>query len=106
MSLDIWLKVGEETVFEWNITHNLRRMAEEAGFAEAAWRPDCNGWSRASQIADTIFDGVSWLVRNREGAEVFNPSNGWGNYEGLLAFAFAYARACFDYPDAEIRVSR
>jgi len=35
-----------------------------------------------------------------------NPKNGWGDYEGLVRFVKEYLKACIDYPDAEIKVSR
>ena len=106
MSLDVWLELGEETVFQWNITHNLRPMAEAAGFAEAAWRPDCNGWSKASQISFDLERGIISLVKRKAEMELLNPENGWGDYEGLLDFAIAYAVACNEYPDAKVRVTR
>lgn len=35
-----------------------------------------------------------------------NPANGWGDYDGLLAFVAAYLEACMEHPDATVRVSR
>ena len=106
MSLGIKLKVDDDVVFEWNITHNLNRMADRSGFYKAAWRPDESGWDKASDISDQLLDGVSFMLKNKKELEAFNPDNGWGSYEGLLEFAFAYARACFENPEATICVSR
>ncbi|AVQ10127.1 hypothetical protein [Siphoviridae environmental samples] len=106
MSLDVWLTMGDETVFEWNITHNLRPMAELADFAEAAWRPDCNGITKAGQLSFWLERGIINLVKRKAEMEKLNPENGWGDYEGLFDFTVAYAVACNEYPDAEVRVSR
>ena len=41
MSLDVWLNAVVKTqVFSANITHNLGKMADEAGIYKALWRPD------------------------------------------------------------------
>jgi hypothetical protein len=49
MSLDITLTVVRETsVFERNITHNLNRMADEAGIYGVIWRPEENGIETAA----------------------------------------------------------
>lgn len=106
MSLDVELRIGDEVVFKWNITHNLTSMADRAGFYRAAWRPDESGWANASDIADKLVDGVSYMIKNKKELELLNPDNGWGSYDGLLEFAFAYARACFENPEATIWVSR
>ena len=106
MSLDVWLKVDGEEVFEWNITHNLRPMADAAGFGNAAWRPDCYGMDKASQVGPYLEAGIIQLVKRKAEMELLNPQNGWGDYEGLLDFAVAYAVACNEYPDAEVGVSR
>ena len=51
MSLDIWLEIevdagGKEPhkveLFSSNITHNLSKMAEEAGIYTALWHPYLN----------------------------------------------------------------
>lgn len=106
MSLDVWLKCDGVEVFEWNITHNLRLMAERAGIAEQLWRPDCNGWSQASQIMGALMLGIDQLIKRKDEMQDLNPENGWGDYDGLLKFACEYASACFKYPSATIGVSR
>ena len=35
-----------------------------------------------------------------------NPSNGWGTYDGLVAFVSDYLSACIASPNAEVSVSR
>jgi hypothetical protein len=93
-------------VFEYNITHNLNKMANEAGLYEALWRPDEIGAINASQLIEVLQAGLERLRSNPECYRQFNPSNGWGDYEGLVDCVKSYLTACRKYPDAKIRVSR
>lgn len=95
-----------DTVYEANITHNLGYMANEAGIYEYLWRPDEIGVTKAEQLIEPLKSGLANLKGNREYFEGFNPSNGWGTYEGLVNFVTAYLDACIRYPLAEIKVSR
>lgn len=96
----------DETVFEWNITHNLNKMAGEAGIYEALWRPEEIDITHAAQLIEPLGTGLALLKSSPERFKAFNPSNGWGNYEGLVGFVEAYLVACARHPSAEIRVSR
>jgi hypothetical protein len=93
-------------VFWRNITHNLGAMAREAGIYQHLWRPEELSIAKASQLIDPLWTGLCELIGNRKKYEEFNPSNGWGDYEGLVAFVRAYWEACKEYPDAIISVSR
>lgn len=93
-------------VFSWNITHNLTQMADEAGLYMAMWRPHEIGIERASQLVQPLTDGLTKLKADPEKYKIFNPPNGWGNYEGLVRFTEAYLEACRAYPDAKIEVCR
>jgi len=93
-------------VYWANITHNLTRMASEAGLYEPLWRPEEIDIETAKQLTEPLKKGLALLESNPGRFEQFNPSNGWGNYEGLVSFVRNYLRACVDYPDATIRVSR
>lgn len=95
-----------ETVFEWNITHNLIRMAAEAGIYKDLWRPDELGIVKAEQLIEPLKRGLCLLVCGRERFEKFNPANGWGDYEGLVRFVWNYLGACQKWPQADVRVSR
>jgi|SRR6185503_20191529 len=106
MSLDVSLVVDGEEVFERNITHNLGKMAKEAGFYFAAWCPEEAGLSKAKQLSFFLEVGIISMLRNKRSLEKFNAENGWGEYKDLLEFAIAYAIACNQYPDAEVVVSR
>jgi hypothetical protein len=95
-----------ETVFDYNITHNLGRMADAAGIYSPLWRPDEIGVTMAGQLVEPLKDGLALLQSDPDRFRAFNPENGWGDYDGLLAFVAAYLAACIKYPDAEVRVSR
>lgn len=93
-------------VFDYNITHNLTEMASRADLYTALWRPDEQGWTKAKDIVGQLERGLKRLKKDPEGFAKFNPANGWGSYDGLVGFVEAYLKACKDYPEAEIGVSR
>jgi hypothetical protein len=93
-------------VYEANITHNLNRMADAAGIYEHLWTPDKIGITKAIQLIDPLREGLHKLKSDRAKYEAFNPSNGWGSYEGLVSFVQNYLDACYQWPDADIEVSR
>lgn len=102
MSLDISLRC----VFEYNITHNLNKMAGEAGIYKQLWRPEEIGITHASQLIEPLTKGLELLRSDRERFEKFNPENGWGNYDDLVEFVENYLIACIQNPDAKISASR
>lgn len=113
MSLDVDLFVTKPcSVYSNNITHNLGKMANQVLLSnghtlyEALWRPDEHGWSFARDIDDMLDEGWNILLSNPELFKKFNPENGWGSYEGLCDFVYNYRNACWNNPDAELRVSR
>jgi hypothetical protein len=107
MSLDVYLEaVGPTCVFDANITHNLGKMATEAGIYAALWRPEEVGITTASQLIPLLEAGLETLRANPVEFEEFNPENGWGDYNGLVDFVETYLQACKENPDATIRVSR
>jgi hypothetical protein len=107
MSLDVYLydEAGEELYWR-NITHNLGKMASEAGIYECLWRPDEHGITHARQIIEPLTAGVVLLATQKTRFEEFNAPNGWGMWEHFLPFCADYLQACRDHPDALVRVSR
>lgn len=95
-----------DVVYEANITHNLNTMATEAGIYRELWRPEELGITKASQLIEPLSAGLTLLQSDPARFEAFNPSNGWGNYDGLVAFVAKYLEACRANPDATISVSR
>jgi hypothetical protein len=107
MSLSLYLsEIKEVDVFERNITHNLGKMAREAGIYEVLWRPEEIGIDKASDMIPFLEKGVEALKSDPERFKELNPENGWGRYEGLLGFARDTLAACKEYPDARVSASR
>jgi hypothetical protein len=115
-----------EEVYGANITHNLGRMASEAGLYEALWRPyqliegydipeddddaeyafERENKVLAKDIIPHLEKGLKELKERPEHYKTFNPSNGWGSYKGLVKFTENYLEACREYPETEIEVDR
>lgn len=106
MSLDVYLLevMQPASVFDANITHNLGRMAEEAGIYKALWRPDDIGLKKAVDLIPLLRAGLDRLREDPEHFKMFNPENGWGDYEGLVRFTARYLAACEEYPEASVKV--
>jgi hypothetical protein len=99
----------EETtneVYSANITHNLKNMAGEAGIYEHLWRPDEIQITKAKELIEPLRQGLHNLKSEPERYKKFNPENGWGSYDVLVKFIENYLNACYEYPDADVEVSR
>lgn len=97
---------GTSEVFSANITHNLNRMAEAAGIYGVVWCPEEHGIAYASQLIDFLDEGIKRLRADPERFKRFNPTNGWGSYDGLVRFLEEYLAACKAYPEARVDVWR
>jgi hypothetical protein len=122
MSLDVYLYLGEEThdcdscgqpvtericVYSANITHNLGKMAEHAGIYQHLWRPEeLLGITLAKHLIGPLSQGLNYLKSDPVHFSKFNAPNGWGTYEHFVPFVEEYLKACIEYPDAVISVSR
>lgn len=107
MSLDVYLKVvAPTTIYTANITHNLGKMAEEAGIYYLLWKPEAVGVTTAKQLIEPLTAGLALLESDPERFRKFNPENGWGSYEGLVGFVREYLAACKENPDATVDVWR
>jgi len=95
-----------DDVYSANITHNLNKMADMAGIYEHLWRPDELGIEKAKELIEPLQDGLLKLKYNPDYYKQYNPSNGWGSYEGLIKFVENYIEACESYPEADVSVSR
>lgn len=102
MSLDVYLS----DVYNSNITHNLGRMASEAGIYECLWRPEEIDITKASQLIEPLEKGIALLKSDPTRFEAFNSSNGWGMYKHFVPWVENYLQACRDNPDADVSVSR
>jgi hypothetical protein len=113
MSLDVDLMVIKPTsIFSMNITHNLGKMAGEVKLSngktlyDVVWRPDEHGYYTAEDISELLDEGWNILLAFPEKYKAYNPDNGWGEYNGLCEFVYQYRNACWETPDAELRISR
>jgi hypothetical protein len=93
-------------VFSANCTHNLSRMAQEAGIRDAVWAPELNGIERAEHLIDPVKRGIETLEGDPERFKAFNPENGWGTYESLLEFLRSILDAALRWPEASVHVWR
>lgn len=113
MSLDVYISaVRPVRVYEGNITHNLNKMAMEVKLSngrtlyEVLWRPEEHNYTKASEIAPLLVEGIMILRSERERFLPFNPPNGFGDYWGLVDFTQEYLNACLENPDGEIQACR
>ena len=113
MSLDITLKNNyckhcnrSDEVYEDNITHNLGKMAEEAGIYKILWRPEEIGAKKAINIIVSLQIGLETLKTDPKRFKQFNAEDGWGKYENFVSFVEKYLVACKENPEAIIEVSR
>ena len=95
-----------ETVYSANITHNLNTMAGEAEIYQALWRPQEIGITHAHQLIAPLKAGLALLTSDPPRFRALNPSNGWGDYDGLCRFVADYLVACEEHPSAEVSVWR
>lgn len=93
----------EAILFDRNITHNISEMWNEAGIWEALYESD---GEKPSEIIDVLKKGLKDMNDRPEFYKQFNPSNGWGDYDGAISFLTDVIEACENFPDAVINVSR
>jgi len=121
------LKEENEEVYSSNITHNLNKMADKAGIYESLWQPhrlkegyhtipkddheaewefEQSQTIKANEIIAPLERGLSDLKARPENFKKFNSPNGWGMYKHFIPFVEGYLKACKEYPDAIVEVSR
>lgn len=107
VSLDVYLEAMKPTqVFEGNITHNLRAMAQEAGIHQHLWKPEELGITQAGDLIKPLTAAFELMTADHERFRKHNPENGWGSFEGFIVFVKRYLDACVKDPEATIRVCR
>jgi hypothetical protein len=107
MSLDVYLtELRPVEVYEDNITHNLTGMARHADLYHFLWCPEEMGIKTASELIGPLREGLERLKADPDRFKAFNPPNGWGHYDNLVAFVDRYLKACEAAPLATVRVSR
>ena len=107
VSATVNFDAGDKTeVYSDNITHNLTKMADEAGIYEPLWRPDEVGITKAEQLVEPLSAVLERLHAEPNRYRKFDPPNGWGKYENLVVFVDRYLAACRKFPAADVSVSR
>jgi len=95
-----------ESVYSGNITHNLGKMAGEAGIYHALWRPEEINKTKAGEIVELLEKGLADLKDRPIYFSKFNAPNGWGTIGDFVVFVERYLEACKEYPEAKIEVDR
>jgi hypothetical protein len=60
----------------------------------------------ARDLEPTIRRAIGEMMESPEVFRAMNPPNGWGDYDGALAFLVWIADKCRDWPTAKVRVWR
>ena len=89
--------------FRRNITHNLGGMFDEAGVYEILWRGD---GLVAKDVLPKLAGALATMRAEPDRFKAFNAENGWGTYDGALAFLSAVVRACEEFPEGVLRCCR
>lgn len=98
--------LAPEVVYNSNITHNLNKMAQEAGIYYYCWRPDELGITKAKNLIEPLTKGLELLRADPDRFKKLNPENGWGDYEVFVEWVEKYLQACKEHPEAIVEVSR
>ena len=107
MSLDVTLTATRPTEVYWrNITHNLNKMAMEAGIYQHLWRPEEIGITKAKSLIEPLTEGLAKLEADPDHYKKFNAPNGWGTYDNFVDFVRDYLEACRANPDADVHACR
>lgn len=108
LGVELFEKVDgvDRLVFEANITHNLNRMAEAAGFYKEVWRPEEIGVKQAKQLVEPLTNLIAKLKSDQEYFETFEPENKWGKYVNFVPWLEKYLSACKEYPEALVSACR
>lgn len=120
------LEPRREELYSANITHNLNKMADEAGLYEALWRPyklkpgydipeddhkaereyeEANP-VRAHEIIEIIEKGLADMKARPKHYEKFNSPNGWGLYKDFVPWIERYLEALKEFPEAQVVCDR
>ena len=106
MSLDVYLTAMRKTeVYSANTTHNLGKMALEAGIYHHLWRPEELGIKQAGELIMPLRAGLALLKSDPERFKKFDSPNGWGLYVHFVPFVEKYLEACEQNPDSAVEVS-
>ena len=108
MSLDVYLFCGTcgSSLIDFNVTHNLRRMASEAGCYEPLWRAPESGITTAGQLIAPLRAALFAMKSDPDRFLPLNPPNGWGTYDGFVDALGRLLAECERSPEASVETSR
>lgn len=77
------------------------------GFGESNPRAGLPGLSglRCRDAAPILRAGIEAMHAEGDAMRAMEPSNGWGSYEGALAYLCRVAAACAEHPDGVLAVN-
>ena len=94
-----------EDVYSRNITHNLAKMASEAGIYCVLWHPNENGYQKTDDIIDLLSNGLDRLKSDPDHYRQFDAPNGWGVYQHFVLFVEDVLKNCIEYKGYYVRTS-
>lgn len=106
MSLDVALSLDNNEVFSANITHNLGKMASEAGIYKQVWRPEETSIQHAKDLIPHLEKGIETLKAYPEHFIRLDAHNGWGKYKHFVPWLEEYLAACKNNPEADVNTWR
>ena len=106
MSLDIYLEEVKPVEVHWqNITHNLNKIASEAGIYNCLWHPDKAEIKKAMHLIKPLTQAIADMKDRPDHYKKFDAENGWGTYDDFLPWLECLLKACINNPSADVRVS-
>ena len=105
MSYDVHLETTQGTARrivseEYNYTYNVSPMFKKALGCSLTELSGLQG----VRVARCLDDAIADMELHPREYRAMNPANGWGDYEGALAFLKAVRAECRHYPLATVRV--
>jgi hypothetical protein len=105
-TITLVIKTGPDTetwVKDWHITYNLGKMIRLYPPMSKDGMKTIDSMT-TTDAAELISGLRHALETERQRYEALNPSNGWGNYDGLLKWAHEFIEACHDNPYCTVNV--
>lgn len=88
------------------MTHNIGKMAKEAGIYKALWQPQEEGYQVAGDIEPVLKAGLDKLCADPQHYEQLDSTYGAEYFDRLVTVASSYLEVCREHPKANIEVSR
>lgn len=101
----------DKELYSANITHNLNKMADAVKILNSTlyyylWRPEEIEVTHAYQLIEPLTIGLKELKDKPNVYKLYDSLNGWGKYIHFVPFVENYLKACIEYRDAKIYISR